>query len=136
MHRLLLSVLLGLMLFSSACENKEERMLPGTEAIAPVYKSDTRQMATSEQNEFVDKMQQQIDELSLKLADLKKKAVSESGKAREKLDRQISALEREQKNIEAKLADLKSAIGEKWKELKSGVTDAIESLKKSVKNAS
>lgn len=137
MKGLLLPVLLGLALNVSAAEKREEGAPPGTgstdvrkEAGEAIDAATTK--ARQERDEFVDKAQKEMAELNKKMAELRKKAKKLSGEAKAKLDRQIQNLEPELKAAEQKLADLKSATGEKWKELKAGVSGAIDRLKQSM----
>ena len=132
MNKLLPVLLLGLMLAVSACEKKEERILP---KVGATDQTDASEKSSSDREAFIQQAQKEIDELADKLADIRKKAVAATGTAKDKLDQQVLALEQEQKNVAEKLANLKSEVGEKWKDLKAGVTVAIEQFKKSVQNA-
>lgn len=131
MNKLLTMLIFGLVLAVSACEKKEERMLPkvGTSEKVDVAVAEKVRV---ERDAFINQAQKQLDELAAKLADLKKKAVTATGKAKEKLNQQVLVLEQEQKNVEENLANLKSALGEKWKDFKSGVTGSIEQFKQAV----
>ena len=132
MNKLLPILLLGMLLSISACEKKEERILP---KVATTTQNNVADQARIEREAFVSKAQNEFDELGVKLAEIRKKAVDASGNAREKLSRQVWALEQEQKSVEENLANMKSAIGESWKECKDGVTASIEKFKQSVKSA-
>jgi len=132
MDKLLLMLLSVLILGTAACEKKEERILPKVE---PALQSDAGKQSKLERDAFIQKAQKEFDELGDKLTELRKKAVDATGSAREKLDQQLLALEQEQKDVAEKLANLKSAIGEKWKEFKSEFTTSFEKFKQSVKNA-
>jgi predicted nucleic acid-binding Zn-ribbon protein len=132
MNKFFLAVFLGAMLCASACEKKEEKILPKVGSTDQVDASGKSRM---ERDEFIKQAQKEVDELGVKLADIRKKAVKATGNAKEKLDKQVLALELEQKSVEEKLATLKSEMGEKWKELKADVTSSIEQFKQSVKNA-
>jgi DNA anti-recombination protein RmuC len=129
---LLMPILLGLLLTIPACENKDERILP---KLGSVDQVDAKEKSALERDEFVRQAQKEMDELLVKLAGLRKKAVATTGQAKAKLDQQILALEQKQKVAEEKLANMKAEFGEKWKELKSGVTEAIEQFKQSLKSA-
>ncbi len=137
MKRLLLPVLLGLAFTVSAAEKREEGVPPKTGS-ADVRKETGEAIdamtakARQERDEFVGKAQQEMAELNKKMAELRKKAKKLSGEAKARLDQQIRNLEPELKAAEQKLADLKSATGEKWEELKAGVSGAIDRLKQSV----
>lgn len=132
MDKLLLALLSVLILAVAACEKKEERILPKVDSVA---QNDAGAQSKLEREEFTRQAQKEFDELSVKLADLRKKAATATGSAREKLNLQLLALEEEQKNVAEKLAKLEAAIGEKWKELKSDFTTAFEKFRQSVKNA-
>jgi TolA-binding protein len=133
MKRLLLPVLLGLALTASAAEKSEEGAPPKADS------SDVRKevgeavdavaaKARQERDEFVVKAQKEMAELNKKMAELRKKAKKLGGEAKARLDRQIREMEPERKAAEQKLADLKSATEEKWEELKTGVSSAIDRL--------
>jgi Skp family chaperone for outer membrane proteins len=137
MKRLLLSILMGSALAVSAAEKKEESAPPKVDP-ADVRK-ETREAVDAvtakvrqERDEFVGKAQKEIAELNKKMAELRKEAEKLGGEAKARLDRQIRNLEPELKAAEKKFADLKSATGEKWEELKVGVSGAIDRLKQSM----
>jgi len=132
MNKFLPVLLLGLMLATSACEKKEERILP---KVGSTEQADAVEKSGSDRAAFIQQAQKELDELGIKLGDIRKKAVAATGTAKDKLDQQLLALEQERRNVEEKLANLKSEVGEKWKDLKAGVTAAIEQLKQSVQNA-
>jgi len=135
MNKLVLVLMLGGMLLStSACEKKEERILPKVDSAARVD-IDVAEQSRLEREAFINQAQNEIDELGVRLADFRKKAAEASGKAREKLDQQVLAMEHDQKDVEEKLAILRLAIGEQWKELRGGVSSAIEQFKQSVDKA-
>jgi len=132
MNKFLSVLLLGMLLSTSACEKKEERILPKVESAT---QTSAAEQARIEREAFISKAQNEVDELGVKLAEIRKKAVDASGNAKEKLNQQILGLEQEKKGVEEKLTEMKSAVGEKWKEFQAGVTAAIEQFKQSVKNA-
>lgn len=133
MNKFLLVLLSVLLVFIAACEKKkEEQILPKVDAVVP---AEIGEQAKLERETFVREAQKELDELAVSLAEIRKKAVVARGSAREKLDQQIQALEQEQKDVAGKLLNLKSAIGEKWQELKSDFTTSFEKFKQSVKNA-
>ncbi|HUX89925.1 MAG TPA: hypothetical protein VMV48_04480 [Gallionellaceae bacterium] len=132
MNKLLLALMLGVMLAGSGCEKKEERILP---KVGTADQIDAGEQSRIEREEFVRQAQKEIDELSAKLDDIRTKAVDATGSAKQKLDQQIVLLEQERKDVEGQLARLKAEIGEQWKDLKAGVTAAIERLRRSVQEA-
>lgn len=132
MNKLLLVLLSVLLVFTAACEKKEEQILPKVDAVAP---GEVGEQAKLEREMYVREAQKELDELAISLAEIRKKAVVARGNAREKLDQQIQTLEQEQKDVAGKLFNLKSAIGDKWQELKSDFATSFEKFKQSVKNA-
>lgn len=135
MNRSLMLLILGMTLILSACEKKEEAAPPVTSAEdvqkeaaeITAAKADQEMLA---RNEFVAKTQQELDELNVKLVELKDKAKVLTGEAKAKIDQQVQNLEQEQKTAAQKLDELKAATGEKWNELKAGVSATIERTKK------
>jgi len=133
MNQLLLVPLLsGLLLTISACDKKDEGILPKLNSVDRV---DVKEKSALEREEFIRQAQQEIDEMHIKLSYIRARAVAATGQAKEKLDRQVLLLEQEQKVVEEKLSNMKAEIGEKWKDLKTGVTAAIEQFKQSLKNS-
>lgn len=137
MLRLGTPVLIGLFLLFSGCE-REEFVAPKTngesaklEAVAGAKSAQAKQM----RDEFVAKMQREMDELNAKLAELRTKAQTMTGQAREQIDQQIKKLEQEQKEAAEKFEALKAATVETWNELKSGAADALDRFKKSMQKA-
>lgn len=137
MLRLLIPVLIGLSVLFSGCEKKEEFVTPKTngesakQEAAPGTQS-AQEQAKQVRDEFVAKMQQEMEELNVKLTELRTKAQAMSGQAREQVEQQIKNLEQEQKEATAKFESLKSATAEKWEELKAGAADALDRFKKSM----
>ena len=130
-------VFVGLLAGLSACKKLDEVPLPkaGTEeakqqpqAVAGGVESATKK----ERDEFVAAMEKDLGELKAKIADLKTEVTKASGKAKVALEQQVKALEEETKSAEQKLADIKSATVEKWKDLQAGMTAALDHLKQSV----
>lgn len=132
MNKLLLVLMLGGVLAGSGCEKREERILPKVDS---ANKIEAGEQSRIEREEFIRQAQKEIDDLGVKLDDIRKKTVEATGAVKNKFDQKIVALEQEQKNVEEKLANLKAEAGEKWKELKAVVTAAIEKLRQSVQDA-
>lgn len=130
MNKLLLVLMLG-GVAGSGCEKKEERILPKVDSVNQI---EAGEQSRIEREEFIRQAQKEIDDLGVKLDEIRKKAVEATGAVKNKLDQKIVALEQEQKNVEEKLVNLKAEAGEKWKELKAGVTAAIEKLRQSVQD--
>lgn len=130
MNRLFLMV--SLLFVFAACDKKDERVLPKTEPANPYSEQDKSKV---ERDEFIRYAQKELDELAIKVAEVRKKSADLRGKAKANFEHQIERLEQEHKRLEENLATLKAQVGEKWKELKAGITENIGQLKNSIKDA-
>jgi protoporphyrinogen oxidase len=106
-------------------------------------KEETKETASSavesakqQKDEFVSKAHKEMDDLSARIQELKKKAEAESGEAKIKLERQVEELRKEQRIVVKKVARLKSASGEAWRDFKADVENSIEHLKESFQKLS
>ena len=140
MHHLLLPLALGLSLSLVGCEKKQEFVTPKTDTESAQQVDKNRSMATEQQlklmrDEFAAKLQQELNEMNTRLNELKAKALTLSGQAREKIDREVQSLEQEQKVAAQKIEELKAATSEKWDELKVGAADTMERLQRAYQKA-
>ena len=127
----------------TACGKKEPSNLPNLPQLAPgEVKLEGKEIVSSlaeqskrERDAFVSKTQKDMDQFTARVAALKKRALEATGESKSKLEQKIQKLEQEQKSAEGKLAELKSAIGEKWKELKAGVIEVMDRLNQSILKA-
>lgn len=85
--------------------------------------------ARQERDEYLARAQGAVDEGKAEIDQLKAEARKARAGARSKLERQIRAMEARWRVAERKLHDLKSASGEAWKDLRSGVDKAVDDLK-------
>ncbi len=123
----------AMLVTASACERqKEERGLPRVDFAAQADQGNQRDW---ERDRFASEVQREVDELAARIEELRGKALSATGKAREKIEQQIAALEQEQNDLEEKLTAMKAAMGDKWKEFKEDIAAAISKFRQSVKNA-
>jgi TolA-binding protein len=137
MNRLLLAVFFGLMIASSSWGSSTE---PLSSQTSPSNSQKPAQGTTGtsaeklkkEREAFIRKSQDELGDLNRHIAELRRMARKKTGEARITINQEIRLLEDDRKAAEQKLARLRVEIGEKWDELKSEVTDAIEQLKKSV----
>ena len=90
---------------------------------------------SARRDRFVADADQDIALARKEIASLDKKAATVAGEAKEKIDRQSTALRLDLRNAEDKLASLKRAGAARWKEFESDVTAAMARLKKSVDTA-
>jgi hypothetical protein len=128
---------LGLLVALSACKRLDEAPLPkaGTgeakqESAAVV--AGVGAAAKADRDEFVAAMDKDLGELKAKIAGLKTEAAKASGQAKAALEQQITALDDEAKSAEKKLADVKVAAVEKWKDMQAGTKETLDHLKQSV----
>lgn len=139
MNRLLTVVLLPVAFVMGAC-GKDEPPPPASKAPevsipAKDISSAVAALPGGEQGEFVLKLQKDMDELTTSIKDLRTKADGMSGEAKQKLEEQIRKLEEDLQATQLKFAELKSAAGDKWKELQAGMNESIDRLKQSAKQA-
>lgn len=85
---------------------------------------------TVKRDAFVASAEQDIQKGKDKLAELNKKATSEKGEIKAKMDKEIVALQQHIKNAETKLTELKNATEKKWRSYEAGVNAAIASVRK------
>jgi hypothetical protein len=130
-------VFLGLLVGLTACKRLDEMPLPkvGTEEAKQEPKVAVAGVATAakaDRDEFIAAMDKEFGELKSKIAVLKTEAAKASGKVKGAMEQQITALDEEAKTAEKKLADIKSATVEKWKDLQAGTKETLDHLKQSV----
>lgn len=78
---------------------------------------------------FLARAEQDIAKAKEKLAEIQKRAAAASGEAKAKLEQQIGVLQQDLKVVEDKLAELKQAGANKWKEFEAGVSRAVTRLR-------
>jgi hypothetical protein len=91
---------------------------------------------TKEQKEEVQvKLQNSLDEISLKIKNLKEKASVQSGETKKSFESQVHKLEVKREQAEKKLLKLKLSTGKAWNEIKLGVSSALSKLADSYEKA-
>ncbi len=141
MFRYSLPMMVGLSVFIAGCEKHEPARDAGKEPAKVTEREVEKKVAEAagavadyakqEKDEYVARAQKAVDEAKAEIDELKARAKKARASAKRKLKRQIKASEGRWKVAERKLGELKSASGEAWKDLKSGVDKAIEDLKPS-----
>lgn len=92
---------------------------------------DTAKKYTLQQKEeFQKKMEVELQDLSKRFDELKKKADSSKGDALTALEARLADLKSQQKDVEQKLNELKSSTARAWEETKTKVEQAVDTLKK------
>lgn len=87
---------------------------------------------TAKRDHFVATAEKDIASGKTKVADLEKKTEAMSTEAKGKMDQQITALRIDVKSAETKLAEMKQASANRWKEFEAGVSAATARLRKAV----
>ncbi len=90
---------------------------------------------SAQREAFLASADEEIAKAKADIAALQKRAGAASADAKAALDTQITALQPELKAAEAKLADLRRATVNRWKEFESAVSAATVRLRKSIDKA-
>lgn len=132
MSRYLLPMVMGLSLVIAGCKKQEPPKVTAKEVEEKWAEaaSATADYARQEKDEYVARTQKAVDDAKAEIDKLKAGAKKARPGAKGKLQRQIKTMEGRWKLAERKLSELKSASGEAWRDLKSGVDKAVEDLKK------
>lgn len=132
MSRYLLPMVMGLSALVAGCEKQEPPKVTAKEVEKKAAEAagTAADYAKQEKDEYVARAQKSVDEAKAEIDKLKARAKKARGGAKAKLQRQIDAMEARWKLAERKLSELKSASGEAWKDLKSGVDKAVEDSKR------
>ena len=133
MSRYLLPLLMGLSVLAGGCERQEPpKVTPGdVERKAAEAAGAATDSARQEKEEYVARAQKAVDEARADIATWRAEAAKAGAGAKDRLQRQIDAMEARWKLAERKLGELRSASGEAWKDLRSGVDKAVEDLSRS-----
>ncbi len=84
---------------------------------------------------YIDKMKAKLDEWNADINKLQAKANGAEADMKQKYDQEIQHLKEQREEAADKLAELQKAGDGAWKDLKSGMEDAWNSLGKSVDSA-
>lgn len=112
-------------------------VLPGATkaAVQAMPKFDYASTSTT-QAQFVAKADKELLAAQTNIADIERKAAVATGEAKTKMDEQIVILKQELKVAQDKLASLKAAGAEKWKEFEVDVSKAIDRMRAAIHKAS
>ncbi|TWI68543.1 hypothetical protein LZ24_02516 [Desulfobotulus alkaliphilus] len=89
----------------------------------------------SMKKEYEQKLQAQLDEWGIRIDKLKAKADIKKADAQLEYHKQIEELRSQRESASNKLAELKSASGDAWEDLKAGIDSSWDSLGNAVKSA-
>lgn len=133
MFRYLLPMVMGLSVLIVGCKKQEPPKVTAKEVEKKAAEAAgaAADYARQAKDEYVARAQKAVDEAKAEIDKLKAGAKEARGGAKEELQRQIEAMEGRWKLAERKLSELKSATGEAWKDLESGVDKAVADLKQS-----
>jgi nucleotide-binding universal stress UspA family protein len=84
---------------------------------------------------YLAKAEAQLKDWSTKIDQLKAKAEESRGAVKAKYDQQIEELRKKQEAVRSRIRAYGTSGGEAWKDLKTGVDQALDELKKSIKQA-
>lgn len=88
----------------------------------------TTEFAAQKKDEYVERMQKQIDELDGKIAKLEEQAADVSEDARAEWEEQLQTLKEKRRVAGEKFDELKSSSQDAWKDFQAGVDDAWAKL--------
>jgi polyhydroxyalkanoate synthesis regulator phasin len=124
-------MLMGLSVLVVGCKEREAPKVTARDVEKKVAEATgaAADYARQEKDEYVARAQKAVDQARAEIDELKAGATKARAGAKERLQRQIEAMEGRWKLAARKLSELKSASGEAWKDLASGVDKAVEDLK-------
>jgi DNA anti-recombination protein RmuC len=130
------SALLVAALFALGCGNDQPP--PRADATASDAKQPAGEapaaaarIAQQEKSEFLQATQQEMEQIKLDLAALKRDAELSHGAAKQKLERQVRDLEEKWDALEAQVAALREQSAETWTDMRQQVLAALADLKQS-----
>lgn len=131
MVRFLRFMLVGISVSISACQKQEPAKVTAEEVREKAAQAAgaATHYAKQEKEEYIGKVQKEMDELKAEIGKLKTEARKASAKAKAKLDDDIKVSEDKWKTAERKFVELKSASADAWEGMKAGVDKAMEDLK-------
>jgi predicted nucleic acid-binding Zn-ribbon protein len=89
----------------------------------------------SEKNAYVEKMKARLDELRAEINKLGPKADKAKADVRTKYEKEIEDFRRKRKDLARKLKEIENASDSAWRDLKKGLENSFETLKKSFAQA-
>lgn len=95
----------------------------------------TKQYTLQQKETFQQTVQVELNELQIKIAELRKRASAASVEARGELQKAIQELEKKKDAARRKLEELHASTSSAWSIMRDGMTAAVEDLKKSYKEA-
>ncbi len=124
-------MILALSALALGCEKQQPPKVTAREVEKKVAEAagSAADYARQEKDEYVAGAERAVDEARARIDELKTKAGTASAGLKGKLRRQIQSMEARRRLAQRKLDELKSASGEAWKDLRTGVDEALQDLK-------
>ncbi len=95
----------------------------------------TKQYTIQQKEAFQKAIQNELNEMQVKIADLQKKTSAASVEARAEMQKAIQDLEKQKDEARKKLDEVNASTSSAWSKLKDGMNTAVADLKKSYKEA-
>ena len=95
----------------------------------------TKEYSLRQKEVFEKRVRVELQELQVKIAELRKQTDVASSEARKEMQKAIQDLERKKHEARKKLEEVNEATSSAWTSLKAGMTAAVEDLKKSYQEA-
>jgi hypothetical protein len=106
----------------------DEKVRDAENATAAAAKA-TTEAVIAKRDEYAREMNNQLDELDAKLAELKDRAVQAEGQAKKNLDKKLDEAKVKRDAAAKQLEELKLASAERWEKIKVGMGKAVDDLK-------
>ena len=90
----------------------------------------TAEAAEAQRDEYAREISQRLDELDAKYEELKTRAATAEGQAKQELEEKLAEAKPKRDAAAKKLDELKQAGADRWEKVKEGVGSALEDLKK------
>lgn len=138
---LIMAVLILSIPLFTGCENRKEATPKETVTTEDVKKEvgeafETAAEFTQQQKEeYQREVERRIMEIDSKLQDIETRADMLKEEARNELNKEIENLEKKKADAKQKLAQLKSATGTAWEDIKTGLDKAFEDMDEAYQKA-
>ena len=122
-------VLLGCETKPSSIPDPNSKVSKAKEKIGDAVDA-TTEAAKAKRDEYVRAISKQLDELNVKVDELKSRVAKANDQAKEGLEKKLKEAEVKRVAASKKLDELKAAGADRWEKVKEGVGSALDDLKK------
>lgn len=142
MVRLTWVLMLAGLLAASGCERMPPDQTPGKVTSEDVHRDAGQAVETAVEysrqtkQEFQKKLQARLEELDGEIAKLHERGSDLKDQAKSDWDRKMADLEKKREAARAKLAEVRDASAEAWKDVQKGAQSARDELDKAFRDAS